>query len=83
MALSGNTLLLTYFIGRRESSAVLIQALGVGSNFVLLAQVRGDAGRKSVCQLRSADKMCCAADCAMQTWEAARLLQSMHVRAHA
>lgn len=39
MALAGNTLLLTYFIGRRESSAALIQALGVGSNFILLAQV--------------------------------------------
>ncbi len=40
MALAGNTLLLTYFIGKRESSAALIQALGVGSNFILLAQVR-------------------------------------------
>jgi hypothetical protein len=39
MALAGNTLLLTYFIGRRESSAALIQALGVGSNYALLVQV--------------------------------------------
>jgi hypothetical protein len=39
MALAGNTLLLTYFIGRQESSAALIQALGVGSNYALLIQV--------------------------------------------
>ena len=39
MALAGNALLLTYFVGQGEQSASLIQALGVGSNFVLLVQV--------------------------------------------
>lgn len=39
MALAGNAMLLTYFVGQRERSAIIIQALGVGSNFVLLVQL--------------------------------------------
>lgn len=39
MALAGNSLLFTYFVGRQESSAALIQGLGVVSNFTLLVQV--------------------------------------------
>ena len=57
MALAGNMLLLTYFIGRQESSAALIQALGVGSNYALLVQVGCGA------DLHSLGPDCCTGMC--------------------
>ncbi len=51
MALAGNSLLLTYFVGQGERSASLIQALGVASNFTLLVQ----AGCSPSCAIC----MCC------------------------
>lgn len=38
-SLLGNTILLSYFMGKGERSAALVQAIGVGSNFVMLTQV--------------------------------------------
>ena len=38
--LGGNTLLLSYFTSKRESSAVLVQAIGIGSAFAVLTQLR-------------------------------------------
>lgn len=38
-SLMGNAILLSYFVGKRESGAAIIQAIGVVSNFVMLGQV--------------------------------------------
>ena len=38
-ALAGNTLLLSYFLGKGERAAALVQTIGAVSNFVMLTQV--------------------------------------------
>jgi hypothetical protein len=38
--LGGNTLLLSYFAGKREVNAVVVQALGIASSFAVLTQIR-------------------------------------------
>ena len=38
-ALAGNTLLLSYFLGKGERAAALVQTIGAASNFVMLGQV--------------------------------------------
>ncbi len=44
-ALAGNTLLLSYFLGKGERAAALVQTIGAASNFVMLGQVSLAAGR--------------------------------------
>ena len=38
-ALAGNTLLLSYFLGKGERAAATVQTIGAVSNFVMLTQV--------------------------------------------
>lgn len=38
--LGGNTLLLSYFVGKFERNAVVVQALGIASSFAVLTQIR-------------------------------------------
>eukprot|EP00803_Ostreobium_quekettii_P003646 evm.model.scf_1754.1 EVM.evm.TU.scf_1754.1 scf_1754:22951-27089(-) len=38
-ALLGNTILLSYFVSKGERGAALVQAIGMGSNFVMLVQI--------------------------------------------
>ena len=39
-AMAGNAMLLSYFIGNGEKEASLVQAIGTGSNFIMLSQAR-------------------------------------------
>lgn len=51
-ALAGNTLLLSYFLGKGERAAATVQTIGAVSNFVMLTQVLRpcDACRMSLYQ---------------------------------
>lgn len=40
MAMAGNAMLLSYFIESGEVEAALVQAIGAGSNFIMLSQAR-------------------------------------------